>query len=148
METNEIIENNKLITTFMEVKETTGYYDSYGEQMPHYYTTNGLYRTMSYDIPDKSLEIFKCNSRYHESWDWLAPVLEKICRMKIGDGKTYVEYAYPRTFGMLNEEAGQIMVRLTGYPVFEADTLIKATYLAIIDFIKWYNGKDFKNQYY
>lgn len=76
---------------------------------------------------------------YHKDWFWLMPVLEKICRIKIGDGITYVEYAYPRTFGMLSEEDGQIMVRLNGFGLVKADTLIEATYLAIVDFIEYYN---------
>ena len=54
---------------------------------------------------------------------------------------TTVAYATPRTFGMLNEETGQIMVRFNGFQLFQADTLIETTYLAIIDFIKWYNEK-------
>lgn len=77
--------------------------------------------------------------RYHCDWSWLMPVLDKICRIKIGDGIKYVEFAYPRTFGTLNEETGQMMVRLNGFQLFQSDTLIEATYLAIIDFIEWYN---------
>jgi len=73
--------------------------------------------------------------RYYSSWDWLMPVLEKICRMQIGDGKEYIDYPIPRTFGMINEETGQIMVRLNGFRCFNADTLIEAVWLAVIDFI-------------
>ena len=118
METNNIQKNNDLIAKFMEVDFSLPYMWRPGAYCK--FTSNLL--------------------AYHRSWDWLAPVLEKICRMRIGDGKTYIDYACPRTFGMLNEETGGIMVRLNGYPVYEADTLIEATYLAIIDFIKWKNG--------
>ena len=72
---------------------------------------------------------------YSTTWGLLMPVLEKICRMKIGDGVTYVEYATPRTFGMLNEETGEIMVRLNGFQCFSSDTLIQATWNAIVDFL-------------
>lgn len=76
---------------------------------------------------------------FNSSWEWLMPVLEKIFRLKIGDGIEYVEYACARTFGMLNPETGQIMIRLSGSQLYQADTLIKATYMAVIDFLTWYN---------
>ena len=140
MEQKIINEGNELIAEFMGYEKIIIPVGAWGELLgPDVEIIRFGSKTDDKDWKDAIL------MKYHSSWDWLMPVLEKICRMKIGDGKTYVEYAYPRTFGMLNEEAGQIMVRLTGYPVFEADTLIKATYLAIIDFIKWYNGKDLKN---
>jgi hypothetical protein len=75
---------------------------------------------------------------YHSSWDWLMPVLEKISRITIewenSDDRT--DTYYPRTFGMLNEETGKPMVRFNGNFVHEADTLMEATYLAVVDFIK------------
>jgi len=83
--------------------------------------------------------------KYHKKWDWLMPVLEKICRLKIGDGKIFVEYAYPRTFGMLDKESGGIMVRLEGFQLVLANTLLKATYLAVINFIENYNGDNSKS---
>jgi len=73
--------------------------------------------------------------KYHSDWSFLMPVLEKICRLKIGDGEEYVEYATPRTFGMLNPGTGMIMVRLNGMQCFEATTLYEATYNAVVDFI-------------
>jgi hypothetical protein len=82
------------------------------------------------------------NAEFHTRWDWLMPVLEKLCRKEIGDGITYVKYATPRTFGMLNEETGQIMVRLDGFQLFQADTLIEATFLAIVDCLQWLSQTD------
>lgn len=73
--------------------------------------------------------------KYHSDWSFLMPVLEKICRLKIGDGEEYVEYATPRTFGMLNPETGMMMVRLNGMQCFEATTLHEATYNAVVDFV-------------
>lgn len=76
---------------------------------------------------------------FHSSWEMLMPVVEKICRLKIGDGIKTIYYAYPRTFGMLNPKTSKILVRLNGSFLYEGDTLIEATYPAIIDFIKWYS---------
>ncbi|MFV0536800.1 MAG: hypothetical protein ACK5M3_05425 [Dysgonomonas sp.] len=82
--------------------------------------------------------------RYHCDWPWLMPVIEKICRLKIGDGVKYVNYAYPRTFGMLHEETGKIMVRLNGFQLFQADTLIEAAYLAVINYIENYKNNAYE----
>ena len=79
---------------------------------------------------------------FRTSWNWLMPVLEKICRLKIGDGIETIDYANLRTFGMINEETGGIMVRLNGFQVFEAETLIEATFLAIVDFLDWQSKAD------
>jgi hypothetical protein len=76
---------------------------------------------------------------YHSSWDWLMPVLEKISRTVIewenSDDRT--DTYFPRTFGMLNAETGRPMVRINGNTLHEADTLMEATYLAIVDFLMW-----------
>ena len=79
---------------------------------------------------------------FDSSWELLMPIVEKICRLKVGDGREYVEYSYPRTFGMLNDKTGQIMVRLNGHQLFEADTLIEATWKAVVNFIEYQNKKE------
>lgn len=80
------------------------------------------------------------HAKYDKSYDWLMPVIEKISRLRIGDGKTYVDYAYPRTFGMLNEDGSDhMMVRLNGFCLHQDVSLLKAAYSAVIEFIKHYN---------
>lgn len=78
---------------------------------------------------------------FHTRWDWVMPVVEKISKTKIGDGIKTVDYAYPRTFGMINDETGNLMVRFNSFQVFESEKLIDATYLAVVDFLKWYFSK-------
>lgn len=96
--------------------------------------------------PDEGVEIMWCSDLNYETglfdlttidWNWLMPVIEKICRTKIGDGDDNVEYTTLRTFGMLNQETGQIMVRFDRGPLFEADNLITATFNAVVDFIEY-----------
>ena len=110
MEQLEIIKGNKMIADFMGTERIIGY------------------TGCDTDIP------------YHQDWSRLMHALEKICRTKVGDGVEYVEYATPRTFGMLNED-GQIMVRLNGHQLQTADTLIEATWMAVVQFIEWKNSK-------
>lgn len=116
----EIKEGNALIAEFLQIPKhecSTPDCFEYGNRI--FYT------------PDKM--------KYNTSWSWLMPVVEKICHLKIGDGKEYVEYAYPRTFGMLDDE-GKAMVRLNGFFLHHADTLIEATYSAVIEFIQHHNS--------
>jgi len=83
---------------------------------------------------------------YDTSWDWLMPVVEKIAkheyeRWQDSNGwkeVTHIETAYPRTFGMLDNE-GKWMVRINRMHLECEDTLIKATYQAVVEFIKLYN---------
>lgn len=81
--------------------------------------------------------------KYHSSWDWLMPVVEKITRIplpyKQDDGRQ--DTHWPRTFGML-DEWGNPMFRFNCGKLFTADTLIEATYKAIVDFIEWYNNQN------
>lgn len=116
------VSGSALIAQFMGLKRTD--------------KTNG---EPTYFGEEKGTVIWESKLKYESSWDWLMPVVEKICRMKVGDGKEFITYAYPQTFGMLNEETGEIMVRLNGSFLFQSDTLISATYGAVVDFIQWWS---------
>lgn len=139
MEQKEIIEGNKLIAEFVGMKKLSTVFDSHG------------YEQYNYSVPDLlSMQVYGhtgatvfLEDQFSKSWVWLMPVVEKICRLNIGDGKEYVEYAYPRTFGMLDDE-GKVMVRLNGFFIHHADTLIEATYSAVIEFIQHHNSLNSK----
>lgn len=82
-----------------------------------------------------------CDHSIHYDKDLkkLMEAVEKICRTVVGDDVKYIKYSSLRTFGMINEENGNMMVRFNGHQLFEAPTLIKATWLAVVDWITWYN---------
>lgn len=88
--------------------------------------------------------------RYNLSWDWLMPVVEKIERYKcLGVDKTYVQISdkhcaiwnyfdvkeFLRMTGDDKNEDGKFKVR------HSASTKIEATWLAVVDFIKWHKSK-------
>lgn len=84
---------------------------------------------------------------YRESWGWIMPVVEKISTIHYGWDEIenpFDDCAYPRTFGMLNAQ-GKPMVRINSSQVFTAETLIEATWLAVVDFIQWYNSSTPQN---
>jgi hypothetical protein len=73
---------------------------------------------------------------YHKDYNMLMSVFEQIFKTKIGVGNTNICYPYARTWGMINDETGNLMVSINGFQAFEAPTLLEAAYLAVNDFIK------------
>lgn len=96
MNQQEIIEGNKLIAEFI------------GWQ----YNSKGFWEQTIFD--------FHKELKFHKSWDWLMPVVEKIL------------YNTP------NSEKWAIY-KISDY-VGSID--IKSTYKTVIEFIKWYNEKN------
>lgn len=118
--------DNKLIAEFMGVKEQQRFYDSYGQDEPYWYTSNGLFRTTSRSIPDVSFQEFLDSCRYDLSWDWLMPVVQKV--------KT-------STFlveGSINPWI--IAIRPVNKGLINAD--LTAVYKAVVEFINWYNSQN------
>ena len=114
--TQEEIEGNKLIAEFKCTKSFDTYYDPEGQ--------------FHFEILD---------SKYHSSWSWLMPVVEKISKIPLIGARDKQDVCYPLTFGMPNGETGNPMVRFNGCFISEATTLMEATWLAVVAFIKWYN---------
>lgn len=81
--------------------------------------------------------------QYHADWSELMPVVEKISRLNIDwNDATITDTYYPRTFGMLNPDTGLPMVRINSMCLYEGKTLIEATFLAVYNFIQWWNSKE------
>ena len=115
MTTEEIVEGNRLIAEFMGYKQR--------ENGGLFWGNDGLGGLYPKDL------------KYHSSWDWLMPVVEKIQHLEdelpvkidfqihlLGAVELYIDYK--RVFAMT---------------AFEPGTLINAVYEAILEFIKWYN---------
>lgn len=115
--TEEILKGNKLIAEFMDYKIIKNRFEK-----ERSYTYNG-------DKHETSLSIKEVY--YNSSWDWLMPVVEKIeknfevtisdifCKIILSDGEGYA----------------------TGIIKKDAETKIKATWMAVVCFVKWYNYK-------
>lgn len=68
---------------------------------------------------------------YRTNFHSLMRVVEKICKEKFDDG----ENVQLRTFGMLDEES-LFMVRFERHPLFKNESLIEATFEAVICYLR------------
>ena len=112
------LEGNKLIAEFMELK-----YDPDKKDGAPFYkeTSKDGWESKSY-----------YNPRYHTSWDWLMPVVEKIEKMGYGFHKdpfdlNIVEY--------ISGDENQVVA----YQNNPDDSLIYKWHYVVVQFIQWYN---------
>ena len=85
--------------------------------------------------------------KYHKSWDWLMPVVDKIESLKI-DGKIVIPYITIQGFfcgvnkwGVYkNDELVEpIKTWITGGDFIEPISKIDGVFHTVVEFIKWYN---------
>ena len=115
MTDQQIIDNNKLIAEF--------------DGLPKRTNGNTFYYYKRKSTPCESLH-------YHDDWNWLIPVVEKI-------GNTRVESIKFFTVEITNEYTmikGRVHTII--YNVSIEKSMRAATYKAVVEFIKWYNKKD------
>ncbi len=145
MKEKEIIEGNKLIVSFLDnkVKQIEG-------------TLNQIFLL---GTNTEFVDTFWSETiKYHSSWDWLMPVVEKI--EKIGYSTSFKTYYcrinskggnYDNYIAWINfsDEEYSISRHLISdfdsiflYHSKEKLTKLEAIYIIVIEFIKWYNGKE------
>lgn len=75
------------------------------------------------------------------TWNELMPVILKISDHQYTDDSckdhhiNFYDYAWPRTFGM-RDDTGKYMFRFNANTLFTDELLIKAAWMAVVDFIK------------
>lgn len=112
----EIIDGNKLIAEFMGLKSLTK--REYENHPDHSNLSVDEYSIIEYQ-------------RYHTSWDWIMPVVEKIESMNYSTGINFIP-GLGHSFHFLSGGAEINKSRA-------AATKIGACYKAVIDFINYYN---------
>jgi hypothetical protein len=120
------IENNKLIAEFM------------GELVV---PSQGIYlipNTMNLIHNDEltHLQFVVNDLKYHKSWDWLMPVVEKI---NVMDSYRFTVTIMSSDTQIYDNENCEDAVNITCE--FNCDETIKSVYKAVVEFIKWYNNK-------
>ena len=84
------------------------------------------------DLKSTGLSIYKeSDYKYHTSWDWLMPVVEKID--EVSDENTLFKIEYNRAF-VEDIENYYIFIDVT------TSSRLEATYKAVVEFIKKHNN--------
>ena len=80
--------------------------------------------------------------KYHKSWSWLMPVVDKIRELdrKIRNEDTPIHNLF-RTFCFKNYEEDTYYTRIEGMPVKSGKTPIESVYNAVVDYLKWNQSK-------
>jgi len=124
MSKEEILENNDIIAKFMGGK--------YETNLPFEYIKTGWTNTPAND----NQQIAQSHQfKYNFSWNWLMPVVEKIESFKhpvyiCGNNcQIYEKKSWGKDIGWFTDSYGR--------------DKLEAVYLAIIDFINWYNQNKF-----
>lgn len=133
---NDIIEANSLLAKFMGAEWRMDDYGDFG-----FFYPEGQFPS-DRKLPGYALDALK----YHSSWDWLMPVVEKINRLELkglsGNFKVTCEICPGHTsFGRTNWSIGE---GCTLVNACEGKSMIENTYLACLYFIKWYNSQPSK----
>ena len=156
MEQTEILEGNRLIADFMGLKVELIYEDNTvvkGNKMltasankiePFVYIQPTFMHVAPLDsktaieemVTQKIWRNIQRLSKYHSSWDWLMPVIEKISKVPVIGATEFYDTCYPRTFGMLQDATGLPMFRFNCCALYVGGTLIEAAWIAIVEFIK------------
>ncbi len=121
----EIIEGNKLIAEFMGAINETGYFQAstIGKtKVP----TGRMYMTERF--PDNMHLCSESDLRYHSSWDWLMPVVEKI--EAVLKDETLFAKSLDANLSILNSNHASI---------FSPREIV---WEYVIQFITWYNQQN------
>ena len=127
------IESNKLIAEFMEMK------------------SGKKYKLVSsdYNLTVMDRTLYTCEAhelRFHLSWDWLMPVVEKIetlfdggIEVGIHFGSTIIDQCRDTDEGQLHEPI--TLFEITMSEGYNFESKIGFTYEAVVKFINWHNNK-------
>lgn len=126
-------EGNRLIFFFMGARE-----------MSSHTNPKGIKTILSAQLDDLYVKDFERELKYHSSWDWLMPVVEKI------EGTCHEHHGYFGVYISANTCTIQATKLRTDQPLASpphyydeqiSGTKIKATWLAVIQFIQWYQSQ-------
>lgn len=129
METNDIINNNKLIAEFMNIDADVSDYLEYISSKCE------IKKRIGVDIVKEHLDIV--DFKFHSSWDWLMPVVQRIMELY------YDESEAPGYF--TKEKSIEYQLGFYGKfrPITRAETYthgnINILHKTVAEFIKWYN---------
>lgn len=123
MSNPEIIDNNRMIAEFMGLNPVK----VFGR-----YSVSKDHCTSVEDTEEAAMAGFANIAKYHISWDWLMPVVEKIGSKTGCELVTGYEYSYWNKFG-----ENCLKKEFKGY-----GSGVSEIYEAVVEFLEWYNKQE------
>ena len=121
MKNKEIIEGNKLIAEFMELKIKHG-------------GIGNLYTCPETGLPTTEKEL-----DYHLSWDWLIPVMQKIGTLGFRVTLGFDEKAYLNSISIKDNSTDTYIDEDYEDRDYEIESDTHLAWFNVVNFIKWYN---------
>lgn len=155
MATEEIIEGNRLIDFFMGAA-IIPLKDEYNYEVIRW-NPSGFTKTQSYfavshkeNYRDKFFNQNVFISKYDSDWNWLMPVVEKIEKIKISTSTIGVSVEIrDKACRIFKGEWCESIEGFTSFVSYSGNTKqytkIEVTWLAVVEFIKWYNKQNKKS---
>lgn len=140
-------EGNKLIAEFMELVENTKPHERSFSLKPGY-TPSSFTSFVHDNMPDESWYVYP---KFHSSWDWLMPVVDKIENLPTSK---IIERPVLYCNRDYNKEIYAAGFK-EGFPAMDSDyygnsvidkTKILAVWQACVNFINWYNENSNQNE--
>jgi hypothetical protein len=124
MKTNEILQGNRILAEFMGLKPG---YNSYTKK---YNWGDGIFFMTDGDTIEEVMDAIAGYAKYHSSWDWLMPVVEKIEALgydvEIGSQYVRIDDGLDEGFGIDSWYSG---------------SKIESVFTAFVEFAKWYKNQ-------
>lgn len=118
--------SNKLIAEFMELKPT---------EWRGMYSISHNHCTSRKNTPKEALDGFASIAKYHSSWDWLMPVVDKIESIIFDEDNSFNVTIGSTNYCVIQDSHGEVYDAVEDYK----ETKLLTTYSAVVEFIKWYN---------
>jgi hypothetical protein len=129
MTQEEILNGNRVIALFMGLRPKM--------ESPDIYTYSDMpYISIREYSAEKVMDGIVSYAKYHSSWDWLMPVVQHI---NILDNNRYTIQIMSMDVYIHDNVKGGVIFQ--SEMKHQPDELINSVYEAVIEFIKWYNGK-------
>jgi hypothetical protein len=130
---SQIFEGNILLSEYLEL-QFTPYKGNHllGINFKTYAECKNYIKENNWHEYVPELGLGKGVGNYDNDFGQLMKAVDKIIKHKYADG----DNSYFVTFGMYDAQDNTIMVRLNRHQLFSAETLIEATWLAVVDWIK------------
>ncbi len=128
-----IEKSNKLIAKFMGEKPV-----KIGNQ---YSLSRTPWIAVTGSDPEKVMDDYCEATRYHESWDWLMPVIEKVEGLKEIDkatGELIAKYRFSIGRDCVSYSENSDDISQWGYDDEKVKTKLELAYLAVIEFLIWH----------